>query len=66
MFRTAEERRVYVKAHDEMLALLGGSVDPEATIEREEKRHARKLRRDSDRLRLELALGNPPPEREAI
>jgi HK97 family phage prohead protease len=65
LFCTPEEQRVYVEAHDQVLALLDGSVDSEAAIEREEKRHARKLRRDSDRLRLELALGNPPPEREA-
>ena len=66
LFRTPEEQRVYVEAHHQMLALLDGSAESEAAIEREEKRHARKLRRDSDRLRLELALGNPPPEREAI
>jgi hypothetical protein len=49
-----------------LLALLDRSVESEAAIEREEERHARKLRRDSDRLRLEAALGNPPPDREAI
>jgi hypothetical protein len=45
-----------------MLTLL--DADPEDAVEREERRQARKLRRDSERLRLELALGNPPPERE--
>jgi hypothetical protein len=47
------------QARDEMYALLTAPLesDPEVVLEREEKRQARELRRQCDRLLLEAALG---------
>jgi len=46
---------VTAEARDQMMALLGAKQEPEAVIEREEKRQARELRRKCDRIRLEAA-----------
>jgi uncharacterized protein len=54
-----EQDRIRTEARDQMLALLGGA-EPTDPIEREEKRQARELRRQCDRLRLEAALGFDP------
>jgi HK97 family phage prohead protease len=53
------DRRLRDQARDEMYALLTAPLesDPEVVLEREEKRQARELRRQCDRLRLEAALG---------
>ncbi len=54
-----EHRRLRDQARDEMYALLIAPLesDPEVVLEREEKRQARELRRQCDRLKLEEALG---------
>jgi HK97 family phage prohead protease len=56
---TREQDRIRTTARDEWYALLSAPLesDPEVVLEREEKRQARELRRECDRLLLEAALG---------
>ena len=51
--------RLRDQARDEIYALLTAPLesDPEMVLEREEKRQARELRRQCDRMRLEESLG---------
>jgi hypothetical protein len=57
-----EQDRIRTETRDQMYALLAAPLpsDPESVIEREEKRQARELRRQCDRIKLEAALGFDP------
>jgi HK97 family phage prohead protease len=55
-----EYDRIRSEARAQMLTLLGGSrpsSDPQSVLERDEKRQVRELRRECDRMRLEMSLG---------